>query len=114
MRLSRLSIGTFSSQSAENYCEAPYNVSEILEYGKILCLMGWYHDFSSKILSLTLPEKNSGNPFIFHKISASKKFLHKRDNTKSPKKFYGLEWGKVGVSQFFRRKNVVSQYRKTS
>ena len=68
-----LSVGTFSYHSAEKLCEAPHNVSQILGYRKILCILEWCHDFPSKILSLTGPKENSANLFIFHKVSALKK-----------------------------------------
>ena len=50
----------------------PFNVSENSVYRKILCIIGWYHDFPWKLFSLTVPKKFVGNPLVFQRISGSK------------------------------------------
>ena len=41
----------------------PIKVSEKLEYRKVLCIMGWYHDFPSNVFSFTVPRNFVGEPF---------------------------------------------------
>ena len=40
-----------------------FNVSENLGSRKVFCIIGWYHDFPSKIFSLTVPKNFVWEPF---------------------------------------------------
>ena len=61
--MSHFSVGNYLSHNAENFRKEPFEVSEKLEYRKILCIMGWYHDFPSKVFSFTVPRNFVGEPF---------------------------------------------------
>ena len=66
--MSHFSVGNYLSYSAENFRKEPFEVSEKLEYRKILCIMGWYHDFPEKKFSLKVPRSFVGEPFFSKKI----------------------------------------------
>ena len=89
--MSHFSVGNYLSHSAENFRKEPFEVSEKLEYRKILCIMGWYHDFPSKVFSFTVPRNFVGEPFC-----VSENFL------------YGSKFEKEGGIMIFYREFSVS------
>ena len=95
--VSHFSVGNYLSHSAENFREEPVKVSERLEYRKILCIMGWYHGFPSKVFSFTVPQNFVAEPFC-----VSESFL------------YGSKYEKEGAIMIFCREFPVSQCRKFS
>ena len=76
--MSHFSVRNYLSHSAENFRKEPFEVSEKLEYRKILCIKGWYHDFPSKVFSFTVPRNFVGNPFVFQRISCLEANMKKR------------------------------------
>ena len=52
-----------SASQCQKFCEALYEVSEILGYRKVLGIMLWHHDFPSKFYSLRVPQNFVGEPF---------------------------------------------------
>ena len=72
--VSRFSVENFLSHSAEKFCGHPFNVSENLGYRKILCIIGGYHNFPSKIFCLTVPKNFVGIPSMSQKIWGIEKF----------------------------------------
>ena len=95
--MSHFSVGNYLSHSAENFREEPVKVSEKLEYRKLLCIMGWYHGFPSKVFSFTVPQNFVAEPFC-----VSESFL------------YGSKYEKEGAIMIFCQEFPVSQCRKFS
>ena len=89
--MSHFSVGNYLSHSAENFRKEPFDVSEKLEYRKVLCIMGLCQDFPSKIFSFTVPRKFVGEPFC-----VSENFL------------YGRKYEKEGGIMIFYREFSVS------
>ena len=63
----------FLSHSAKKFHRELFNISENLEYRKILCIIGEYRDFLSKNFSLTVPKNFLGNLSVFRKFLIWKK-----------------------------------------
>ena len=70
--VSQVSVEIFLSHSAEEFREHPFNVSEILGYRKILCIIGVI-TFPLKIFCLTVPKNFVKEPFSVSLISGIKK-----------------------------------------
>ena len=66
--LSRFPVKIFWSHSAEKVRGHPLNVSEILWYRKILCIIGGITIFRQKFFGLTVPKKFLGISWMFQKI----------------------------------------------
>ena len=71
--MSHFFVGKYLSHSAENFRKEPFEVSEKLEYRKVLCIMGLCQDFPLKIFSFTVPRNFVGEPFC-----VSENFLYGR------------------------------------
>ena len=76
--ISRFSVVNFSSHTAKKFYREPFNVSENLGYRKILCMKGRYHQFPSKIFSLTVPKYFVKEPFCVQKVSGTEKTMDER------------------------------------
>ena len=50
MEMSNFSVGNYLSHSAEKFRKEPFEVSEKLEYRKVLCITGLCQDVPSKFL----------------------------------------------------------------
>ena len=71
--VSQFSVGSYLSHSAENFRKEPFEVSEKLKYCKILCIMGCYHDFPSKVFNFHSTAKlRSGTLLCFREFLVRK------------------------------------------
>ena len=132
--VSRFSVENFWSHSAEEFRGHPFNVSEILGYRKVLCIIGGITFFCRKCLVSQCQKISWACLQCFRKFGVLKNFKHNRGYHVFPSKIFGhsaeefrghpfnvseiLGYRKVlciiGGITFFCRKCLVSQCQKIS
>ena len=75
----KFSVGSFLSQSAEEFRRGTFSLSLFSGLEKKLCFRGFCHDFPSKFFCLTVPEHFVEEPFcaVFQIISGCEKVYGK-------------------------------------
>ena len=90
--ISRFSVETFLSDSAENFRGGIFQCVINFGYRRLLCFRRLCHDFLSEIFRLTVPKKQKGKPSMlcFRKFPLAKKIIDRKEGKYQvfPSKFF--------------------------